>query len=678
MVHKKFAGFLLATSLLQADGFYNTMSMQGTVGVINTPTAEVMTEGLVELQFSNQVDLARLSAKKGHYSADQYFVNFGLLPNLEVVGRLANIEDDNKIDNHYMGKSIVRDLSASFKYQIPFYHKYLPKIAIGIQDLGGQASHYDSKYIVATKEYGFLRGSIGYGFGSINMLDGAFASLEVKATDWATLLAEHDSKDAQIGLRLNTPSSLSKYVDVAFLAKANVSDASQRFSFGLNVRMDIGNSHHDTRVLSKEHDDYIPTKHAINTPQNFKTDALKEMLIKIGLENIDIKEGGDSIYLAYENNIFDHNELDALGVVLGAMIALDVPYKQFDIVIKRSNQKVKKVSGDLSAYKKVIHAFSKEALRTFRDSIVVSAPTGSDGENLTVENANSSYLKTRVTLYPGLTTYIGTEYGVLDYLVSLRTGLHWNLYKGFDVSFLADFPMVHSDDLDAKTGQFKKANRGNEFVRLMLHRSDTFGDFINIASIGKERKFWAAFESLTYAKENHTLGVKYAYYQSDDYLFMPGVYGAHIVKRHLLLGSYSYYYDDYDTLFEVSGGQYFNKDRGFEVKAKRYFGDTSVGFFYQKADEQYVGISLEVPLTPRKSKDGFLQLKGKNDYSYGLRTTVNDEDGRNTLEPGGLYGIDREFGINRNFLNRNRLNSDYIKKHIPRLRDAYVKYVLGE
>ncbi len=672
MIRKRAYSILLVASFVQADGFYNTMSLQGATGVINTPTAEVIDDGLVEFQFSNQVDYG---ANHALYDADQYFVNFGLLPNLEVTGRLANISYKNPPAYKRRDNWAIRDLAASFKYQIPYYHEYLPKVAIGIQDLGGQASHYDSKYIVATKEYAFLRGSVGYGFDSINVLDGAFASLEVKATDWATLLAEYDSKDKQVGLRLNTPDSLSDYVDVSFLAKANVDDASQRFSFGLNVRMELGDNHHDKRAY---HTDMPEMTITAKIPKDYKTEALKDKLVQIGLENIDIQEGGESIYLAYENNIFEHNELDALGVVLGAMVSLDVPYEKFDIVIKRSNQKVKKVSGDLSAYKKVIRTFSEENLRAFKDSIMVSAVDRSQGKNLTVENANSSYLKTRLALYPGLITYVGTEYGTFDYLISLRTALHWNLYKGFDLGLMADFPAIASDDLEKGKGRYAKANKGNQLKSVLLHRSDVFGDFVNIVSAGMYRDYWAGFENLTYSSGNHSFGAKVGFLESQDLQFVPGVYEAVYDKRELYVGNYSYYHDGLDSVLELTAGKFFYEDTGFQIKVKRYFGDTAIGFFYQNADQKYVGISIEAPLTPRKVNDSYFQIKGKNNYRYSLRTTVSDDDGRNTLEPDGLVQISREFDIESNFLNRNRLSSDYLKKHVLRMRDAYLRYVVEE
>ena len=71
MIKKSFYSTVLLSHLLCADNIYNTMSLQGTIGVINTPTAEIIDDGLVELQYSNQVDI---ESTREHYSADHYFV----------------------------------------------------------------------------------------------------------------------------------------------------------------------------------------------------------------------------------------------------------------------------------------------------------------------------------------------------------------------------------------------------------------------------------------------------------------------------------------------------------------------------------------------------------------------------------------------------------------------------
>ncbi len=670
-MQKPLYSLLLINTLLKADGFYNSQSFQGFTGIINTPNAEILKEGKVALQISNQVDTQGTRNNRDKYTADQYMINFGILPNFEFGGRLSNIEV--KDTKKFPRKWVMRDLSASFKYQIPFYHKYLPKVAIGIQDLGGQADNYDAKYIVATKEYTFLRGSIGYSVDSDRM-DGLFGGIEAKATDWATLLAEYDSKETHLGVRLNVPDSFSNYFDLSFLAKANLDDDKQRFAFALNLKIEIGDNHHSKKVI-KNHYQEVETS-VPQTPTSVAKATLpiklKDALVNFGFENIDIGSHGNTIYVAYENNILDHNELDALGVILGYLVKLDVPYKRFEIVIKKSNQKVKQVSGDLKAYKNVIKNMSPFSLRDFKNSIKVDAVSNNKQTTLSVKGANSSYLKTRLEIYPGLKTFIGTELGVLDYLLSARTYLHWNLYEGFDLGILYDFPLLHSDDLNKDHGGFKQYNQdGNELKSILLHRSDVFGNFVNILSIGTHGKNWAGFESLTYTNGNHTLSAKYGYLQQRDKEY----WRVKAETRELYLGTYSYYSDKFDTIAEYTYGQFYNQDYGFEVKAKRYFGDVAIGLLYQQTTQKYAGISVEIPLTPRRVADSWFQIKGKNDFSYQVRTTVDDDDGRNTLEPGGVIRAGREFDIERRFLNKNRLSSDYIKKHILRLRDTYFVYV---
>ena len=663
---------VLASSLLVADSFYNTSSLQGTTGVINTPTAEVLEKDKIEFSYSNQVDLTKFKGDKEHYTADQYIVNFGFLPNLELTGRLANIEDKNKPWTRWHGQWVVRDLSASFKYQIPLYYPYLPKIAVGIQDLGGQADNYDAKYIVATHSYGILRGSVGYGFDSINLLDGAFGSLELKATDWATLLAEYDSKDKQVGLRINTPSYLSNYFDLAFLAKANLSDSSQRFSFGVNLRVSLGDNHDNLDPTTP-----ISTTTTYNTTPSttsgFDLVSLAQNLIDFGFENVDTGELGGAIYVAYENNVLDHNELDAIGVILGYMAKMNAPYDNFVLVTKHSDTKVKQLTGSLSAFKQMIQSPDPQTLASFRESLHLIAVDDSQ-VSLTVDSANPSYLKTRVQLSPGLITFVGTNFGVLDYLVSARVYAHTTLYKGFDLGVVGDYPLFHSDELDRKTGAFRRSNQGSRLISALLNRSDAYGDFVNVASAGIYGDFWAVMDSLTYTHENHTFSLKLDYLEERD----PPEWRDEKTIRTNYLGIYSYYVPQLDTNFRLSAGEYYYGDHGFEVRMKKFFGDTAISFFYQNSDQNYIGINVALPLTPRRVGDYMVQLKGKNDFNYGLRTTVQDDDGRNTLETDYLVRIYNEFDTERTFLNRNRFSTDYIKKHILRLRDAYITYVSGE
>jgi len=148
----KFNLFIVSSALLVADNFQTSLSSQGFTGLINTPNAQVIKEGNAVFQFNNQFDnhSRGYNYTKPYKSSENYITGIGFLSSTEIVARLVES----------LG---ARDLAANLKFQIPYHYKYLPDMAIGIQDIGGEDNHYDNTYIVADKEIGFIRASLGYG-----------------------------------------------------------------------------------------------------------------------------------------------------------------------------------------------------------------------------------------------------------------------------------------------------------------------------------------------------------------------------------------------------------------------------------------------------------------------------------------------------------------------------------
>ena len=668
--------FTLCVLQLHAGNFYNSTNFQGFTGLINTPNAEILSDGKVEFSFSNQVDAFRERNNKDAFTAEQYFVNFGLLPNLEFSGRLSNIEDKHPTGRDFLD----RDLSASVKYQIPFYNPYFPKIALGIQDIGGAADRYDAKFIVLSQKYSFVRGSIGYGFSS-GHLDGLFGGIEVKTTNWCYLISEYDTQNTRVGLRLNTPKQLFHRVDLSFLANLNVEDEKEDFSFAINLKMKLGDDRDNiTKIQQVKGIENINIPSAGNTEYEVTTPVIsedvfkaklrtfEEKLIAFGFENIDIGMKGTRFYVAYENHVLEHNEIDAMGVILGYMVALDLPFENFELVVKKSDVKIRSVKGSLFLYKAFINNLSKKSAKDFKFSLEMDKYDPSVPEQLFVQNANSSYFKTRLEIAPGLFTLVATEISVLDYIVSLRPYMHWTLYKGIDLGVLADFPVLTSSNMDEDTGVYGYYNKGNQLLSVLLSRSDTFDNFINIASGGVYKEYLAGFDTLTYSNENHTLSFKAGYLNDDN---------QDVRTRKIYLGTYSYYDYHYDTLLSLTAGKYYDQDTGFDIKFKRFFGDTAITAFYQNTTEQTVGVGIELPLTPKRvANNRYFQIKGKNDFSYNLRTTIKDSSGQNFIRNNIALNPKLEFNANSRFLNRDRLNIYYLQKHILRLRDAYFNYVI--
>ncbi len=659
----KYLLFLTLSFSLFADNFYNATSFQGYTGIINTPSAEVLEDGRVEFSFSNQVDAERVRDTRNEYTADQYFINMGIMPNLEFSARLTNIEKKDSDSSKVYGNYLDRDLSFSFKYQLPFYHEYFPHVAIGMQDPTGNG-RYKSKYIVATQEFPFVRASAGYSFDS-ERLDGLFGGMEIKLTDFSYILAEYDSKETQVGLRLNTPVSLSKYVDVSLLVKTNIDDDNQDVSFALNAKIELGENHHQAnRTINPEvFSTYTDTIKTASLPAISDLEELKDKLAAFGFENIDIGADETTLYVAYENNIFDQNELDGMGVVLGMAANIKKPYQKFELVVKKSNQKVVMLKGDFNAYKNFITQATVTSVSDFLRTVTFDRSFQTKTA-LVFENENTSYLKPRLEIAPHIHSFVATEVGVFDYLLSLRPYLHVNLYQGFDLGVLGDLPIYHTRNYDDDR-PFRNYNQGNQLESLLLHRSDVIGNFINIASVGMYRDYVAGFNETAYIYDNHTFSLDMGYLEDDE------------DSKNLYLGSYSYYYDSYDTVFSITAGRYYNEDEGFDIKVKRYFGDTAINFFYQNTEAQFVGIGVEVPLTPRRvANSRYGQIKGKRDFEYHVRTTIEDDTGINAVNPKDAKEAEREFRIRNRFLNRDRLNEDYLKKHILRLRNVYFDYVV--
>jgi hypothetical protein len=153
------------------------MSLQGFSGHLNIPSAFVVTEGDLQFQYANQQNPVGGRLPKWQ---DQYMLNIGFFDFAEVGGRLTWSEPAYSVN----------DLSGNFKLTTaPFkkYSPYIPAVAFGIQDVGGGAKHFQTKYVVVSEDIWRFRLTAGYGTGPDRM-DGIFGGGEFRPFDWLHLL----------------------------------------------------------------------------------------------------------------------------------------------------------------------------------------------------------------------------------------------------------------------------------------------------------------------------------------------------------------------------------------------------------------------------------------------------------------------------------------------------------
>ena len=692
----------LFVNLLSASNLSHGLSNQGYTGIINTPNAQVMNEGDLTIHFDNQFDnvLRGYDYDKSYNYQEDYIFGAGLFPYFEIQGRLAEIP------------GYARDLSANLKFQLPYKNIYLPNVAFGFQDLGSAANHYGNKYIVMDKELWFVRASLGYGKsdgGTPNKsrMDGVFGGLEVKTFDWLYLLAEDDSREQFAGIRLEMPKSWSSSFKLSAMITSNVTnDYDTSMSVNLTFPLyENTKSYSDKSIYSYVQND-IKVQAIDSALQNNPTSVqeekpkkavkkdltlqeIKNRLVALGMENITIATKDSNVYLAYENGVFLFNDLDALGVAIGLLT--QTQYKTFTLEQKRSKMVAITIAGDLDKAREFYKEPNVTNKDLFSNSLTKISPLNLSDYTIVAENENDSSFKPKIEFKPKVTTFIGNEFGVFNYMLWLRTQLQVNLAKGIDFTAVGDIHIKNSEIDDHRYDYFTKLyEKPSHMESVMLHISNNLFGGVNTLSFGTlEENFSGLMEQYIYNYGNHTIKLKGGYFEQfkDGDAYKESFFGK-VEKRKIYLAKYSYLLEDYDTLAEINLGQYWNQDQGFDVKIKRYFGDVAVYLQYEQnqpydttgglseATDRYAGLGIEIPLTLKHTPlYRYGQIRGTNAFDYRVKSTIAREDGSNKVVPGGNYNPEVAISSENYFYNRNRLQLSYVKTHAFRLKNSYEEYV---
>lgn len=677
--------FLVGLPACHGGEFHNALSLQGFTGLLNTPNAEVTEEGKAYLLFSNQ----KQSQWRDRVPREEsYLFSVGLFSFAEIGGRLTE------------APGAVRDLSANAKLKIPLDSKgyFLPDIAFGMQDMGGGAKNLQTKYVVATKELWRLRFSLGYGTGPDRM-DGIFGGVELKTFDWLYLIGEHDTKEKNIGIRLVTPEIFGMPVNLQATAKTSLDYRLGHTEFGIGLQFPLGADYHKTGTNRAEESSVqspqpqTGRETAVGGGTAFGQDGgdgglqrLREKLVTGGFQNVRVGANRKKALLVieYENSRYNHNELDGLGVVAG--LAVDTVSPDFEIirmVILKKGIRILQVSALTSDFREFLHGTGKSA--RLYGSLEITPEASDDKTVHFIEgDANPSLLKSELAVYPGLKTYVGTEVGVFDYLLSVKPDYYLNLWKGAVANARFDVPVSWSENFDDRKA-FRDRRENSQADRLMLFQTirATPRVMLNLGAGMILHDTYGTVNELmwTPGDGNHRFLLKQVYASSSDRQAM-------YQGNRAWLGSYRYYFGLLDLHVEGTAGQFLDNDRGFSIELKRFFGDTAFSLFYRNSrteakaniDREHVqmgGVQISIPLTPRRDmKPAVVQIKGSNEWSYEQQTKIVTPGNTNNVNTS--IGLDPQMGYNleRVYYNRDRLNEEYIRRNLPRLRDAYLTYRL--
>jgi hypothetical protein len=648
-----------------------------------------MEQGEIAFSWNDQFDnhLRRYDSRRPVTDTDDYIVGVGFLPNFEFQGRLKN------------QPGYARDLSANFKARVPrglygeWLRDWMPDIAVGVQDAGSAANLYENYYVVADKLWwGRLRTSVGYGYSRSSRaprMDGLFGGAEGFVTPWLSVLGEYDGRESHAAVRVRTPESWSKRFHLDATLASNLSDGNRMslmlsgiFRFDVTdeprqrEKLDLQTLSARVEALSAAEEDWFDARdQRPKSPEEERRliRELAETLAAEGLENISIRtdEERSVLVIAYENHVYRHNELDAMGAVLHHAARLAPYYDNFVLEPKKSGVVLRSVSGSLVMAALAVERPSPGHTQALAGSLSQSRDAIVMGRSR-IEDFNDARFKTRIELTPMLTYMVGTEVGVFDYQLLLGSTASWNIAKGVDASVRYDTPISRSDEFDPHGGHFGYLYNDGGLDSVMLHHTSNLYGIHNLASAGLyDYDYYGVYDQASYVYGNHIFGVEGGYFRHRDFADR---------DKAVFLASYTYSYAPMDVQFEIQGGQYWYQDQGFSLELKRYFGDVAVSLKYLQTwpdgvsgnlenTNRYVGVYFEVPLDFRKSKSDWrlLQLRGDSAWKKGLRSTVARNDGTNTIVPSSGKIPLMPLRNYSELENRNRSTLDYLKMHVDRL-----------
>ncbi|WP_022942546.1 YjbH domain-containing protein [Psychromonas hadalis] len=704
----------------------SSMAQTGFTGILRIPHAEALPFGKLSInyQWEENINYETCYACGAHKTI---LMGVGLLPGLEFTVQNAHKQIS---DGPGWGSGHSSDLSFSAKYDFkPFLPEEWFSFAVGVQDYGGAASHHKNAYAVASKSlfpetFYHFRLTAGYGQGDAGnqmgsgYLQGTFAGIEWQPLPWLQLLAEHDGTGINSGIKLLSDDQWLPYGWKANVTYQLYSDSitknrdNQWLGFGLTWPLVIGeaadrysvagvkesasNDERKRAEVTKKagNENKKVTKEVANIPsvavlsektlQKNEAQQLLTTLVEYGFENVQVGWLNQTIVVVLENNLFNWNELDGIGVALG-LIMDNSDAETFQLQLLNNQISVVKVQGDSQQYRKFLNQNS-EALVVNHGLLISNQPIENSKVKWSSEREASSHFVPRFIFSPHLRSAMGTEFGVFDYSLALSSNIQMSLWKGGVVDVRHLLPITHSDSYD--DGQyFENGRHVSEVDRILFHQA--FGlpaSFTTQFSGGQIYKNYLGVLNETYWQSpegDHRFKTEVADFKhkDTDYSYQP------------LLVSYRYYLRPLDLAIEGVYGQHWAGDLGASLSLKQWFGDMAVKLTYQNTtcdrsktqyscardgyaeNHEYAGLNFIFPFGTRKNASpsiGF-QVKTLEQWAFGYRSRINHH--ANYIGGNRSSKTNLQYNIEQQYYNRDRLSATYIHSHAQRLRESYLKYI---
>ena len=696
------AGLLSAVSTLAfAQG---NMNMQGVSGLLNVPDASVLEYGTATIAWDNQVDGRFARPRTLNDTGNDMNFAAGAFPYFEMVGRNVSPETT-------AGSS---DLSFNIKLQLPW--ELLPGLnfAIGEMDFGGSVNEYDTKYAVATWQYGPIRTTLGAGtydgrVEGTGRLDGIYGGVEFAATDWLSVILEDDAYSMNAGIRLSTPEHWLPggwQASMLWMYSAEEGVDDRQDWYGFNVKIPLAAEY--ARVLPKDrlrseavlnssyvitesygNDELLANNPLLAPPTASPAEAMSRLdavngekalhdrFVAANFEQVRVQKYGREWVIAFENVQYNANDIDALGVAAG-VAAMSLPDgDRFYLQLEKYGVATFGLGGEVVAWKAFLRGNG-----AIPDSEMVTAPANrlrrrsADGGIFAASIKNSiDYLAFRpdVRIRPILSSTVGTEYGVFDYSLAARADVVLPLWRGAAFNVSRDWNVNDTKDFTREGiyGGVFYNQRVTEGVKDRIF-SQTFRHGQGFTSMISYGRFYGSVDGASLESRWEPGDGRHRFkIIATDFEEKQRPENTHNAR----LWSYRYFAQSINTSVDITGGDFYNEDSGYRLEFTQHVGDVRLHLLYKKSeDNAFATLGFTIPLTPRKgmTRVAGVHVEGQANWAYGITTILGEQGNRLVFGPNIIPTVYND--LRNTYFSGDRLNAAYIRANQERLVDAWQRY----
>jgi len=610
--------FFLMCSVRADDRPFNNSANWGGTGLLEIPTSRVLNDGVLRVGYAQALPFRWITG------------GMGIFPGLEASGRFTEISNiESNLGGDY---GAVKDKALDLKYQLLPESKWMPAVAIGLNDIQG-TQLFEAQYLTVNRQIYPLDFTLGIG---TKRLQGLFGGIEWAITEKIHLLAEYSpidyAEDPQSarGVPEGADSPINVGLRMEIFPGIEIGVSYQRgdtVGFTCNFQAKLGNP-----ILPKKPDPpfWVPIDRRPFDQRNAKDmiTQIRDAIVEAGFLDVRVYTCDKELTAEFENTRYLSNQKAAGRVLRILLYHSPKDSETLSVILKRRRIHFLKVSfkpDHLDEY--LLGNISDEALGDLATVETISGDPYAGRQDFTATQESSSFHH-QFGIKPDFTAFLNDPSGVFKFRVGIEPYLEQSLWKG--TSFYTRYNIPFYSDITSSNAPLPDAVRSDAWQYL--------GDYPTFDRLMLDHTFKLSrrtFARLSYGYLEYMYagagGEILSFFGDGD--LAVGIEGDWVRKRepetqmgledfttHTILGNLYYKFRPFNLTFKIQYGRFMAGDVGWRLQLTReYDNGLEIGAWYSFTDTD----DLTAFNQGYHDKGAFMRLPARMFSTYETRIKYN-------------------------------------------------------